>query len=398
MGRPLAYDYSGFLFNGQSFPVWKDDTDAQQFYIMPATTMLATDAQGPQVNVAVCMDEDPPVIDGIGNVVPYFDQGLIEAVKKEYGPRIAVLPVSTAGQVVITNGRATVRGLAVNKPYDATPESYNGMSAEQIAALEKARKAWEEDQVKKPLTSLFDANGGFGIQIPTAVGANIGAGLPIGFTAVGKSYCRVLKTFLDAPGGGVINGQIIYYFIGTTRPWAMQVFADLSKIHSWLSENFSVGAYWAKADIYREIEKLQEQKIIDVKIWDENDQVVTKYGPEKILDKILDKILEAAFNFYPNMTPGKQQAQADGRRWWWWNGSYSRKESIVEINSLFNIKITIMGTSSPIPVSMSIFLRVPKYGKCTPLTNLISQQLRLRDAADTLTQEQIDGIAPLLFK
>ncbi len=398
MGRPLAYDYSGFIYKGRSYPVWKDDTDPSQFYIMPSTTTLAEDQHGPQVNVVVCNDEDPPIIEGIGQLVPYFDDGLMEEVKKEYGPRIAVLPVTTAGQIQIVNASAFVRGLAVNKPWDASPESYEGMSAEQIAALEKARKAWEEDHVQKPLTSLFDSTGGFGIQVPTATGVNIGAAIPFGFVTVGKRYCRVLKGLLDAPGGGVIAGQIVYHFIGTTRPWAIQVTADLSKIHTWLSESFTVGNWWAKADIYREIERLSEKHIIDVKIWDEGDQVVNKYAPEKILDKILEKILNLAFNYYPNMTPTKNQAQAEGRRWWWWSGAYSRKESIVEVNSLFNIKIQIFGASGPIPVSMGLFLRVPKYGKCSDDVRLISQQIRLREMADLVNADQMRTLmVPNLF-
>jgi hypothetical protein len=394
MGRPLAYDYSGFLFKGQSFPVWKDDTDPNQFYIMPATTTLAQDASGPQVNVVVCGEENPPIIEGLGQLVPYFDQELLDAVKKEYGPRIAVLPVTSAGQIQITNASALVRGLAVNKPWDATPESYEGMSAEQIAALEKARKAWEEDHVQKPLTSLLDSSGGFGIQVPTATGVNIGAAIPFGFVAVGKRYYNVIKGLLDAPGGGVIAGQVVYHFIGTTRPWAIQVTADLSKIHTWLSESFSVGYYWAKADIYREIEKLSEKHVIEVKVWDEGDSITTKYAPEKILDKILDKVLNLAFNYYPNMVPNKSQAQAEGRRWWWWNGSYSRKESIVEINSFFNIKIQIFGVSSPMPVTLGLFLRVPKYGKCADDTRLLAQRLRLRDMADQLAVEEMRTLMP----
>lgn len=392
MGRPLAYEYSGFIFNGQSYPVWKDDTDPNQFYIMPSTTTLAQDQHGPQINVVVCNDENPPVIEGVGQLIPYFDQALIEAVKKEYGPRVAVLPVSTAGQIQIVNGSAVVRGLAVNKPWDATRESYEGMSAEQIAALEKARKAWEKDHIQKPITSLFDGGEGFGIQVPTATGVNIGAAIPIGFVAMGRRPVRTLKGLLDAPGGGAISGQVVYHFVGTTRPWALQVTADLSKIHTWLSESFSVGAYWAKADVYREIERLNERHVIDVKVWDENDSVTAKYGPEKILDKILDKILTLAFNYYPNIAPQKNQAQTEGRRWWWWNGSYARKESIVEINSFFNIKIQIFGASGPIPVTMGLFMRVPSYGKCSDEVRLLSQRVRLQEAADQLTMEQMNFI------
>jgi hypothetical protein len=389
MGRPLAYDYSGFIFKGRSYPVWKDDTDANQFYVMPSTTTLAEDQHGPQVNFVVCGDEDPPVAEGIGQLVPYFDDELMTALKKEYGPRIAVLPVTTAGQIQIANGSAYVRGLAVNKPWDATPESYEGMSAEQIAALEKARKAWEEDHVQKPLTSLFGAGGGIGIQVPTATGVNIGAAIPFGMVAVGRRYVRTLKGLLDAPGGGAIAGQVVWHFVGTTRPWAIQVKADLSKIHTWVSESFTVGNWWAKADIYREIERLEEKQIIEVKIWDEGDQVVAKYNPEKIFDKILEKVLALAFNYYPNIAPQKNQAQADGRRWWWWSGSYSRKESIVEISSLFNIKIQIFGVSSPMPVSLGLFLRVPTYGKCNDDVRLISERIRMRELADNLEPDRV---------
>ena len=396
MGRPLAYDYAGFIFKGRSYPVFKDDTDPTQFYIMPSTTTLAEDEHGPQISVVVCNEESPPIIEGLGQLVPYFDEELMEAVKKEYGPRIAVLPVSTAGQIMIVNGSANVRGLAVNAPWDATPESYQGMTAEQIAALNKARAAWEEDGVQKPLTSLFDANGGFGIQIPKATGVNIGAAIPFGFVAVGRRYCNVLKGQMDAPGGGVIAGQVMYHFIGTTRPWAIQVIADLSKIHTWVSESFSVGVYWAKADIYREIERLVEKKLIDVKVWDENNAVTEKYKPEQILDTLLEKILTLAFNFYPNMVPNKNAAQSEVGRWWWWSGSYSRKESIVEINSIFNIKIQIFGASDPIPVSLGLFLRVPSYGKCSDSTKSLSKRLRLQQqlsdgTLDALHIDEIDA-------
>lgn len=387
MGRPLAYEYSGFLFKGTSYPVWKDDTDPDKYYIMPSTTMVAEDATGPQISVVVCGDETPPVIEGVGQLVPYFDAELMEAVKKEYGPRISVLPVSTAGQIQIVNASATVRGLAVNKPWDATPESYEGMSADQIAALERVRKAWENDHVQKPITSLFDNGEGFGIQVPTATGVNIGAAIPIGFVAVGKRPYRVLKGLLDAPGGGAIAGQVVYHFFGTTRPWALQVTADLSKVHTWLSESFSVGYYWAKADIYREIERLSEKHIIDVKVWDEGDQVTAKYKTDQILDKILEKVLNLAFNYYPNMAPQKSAAQAEGSRWWWWNGSYSRKESIVEINSFFNIKIQIFGVSAPMPVTMGLYLRVPKYGTCSDAVRLHSQRAQFREFAESMSLE-----------
>lgn len=392
MGRPLAYEYSGFIYEGRSYPVWKDDTDTGQYYIMPATTTLAEDQHGPQVNVVVCGDETPPVINGVGQLVPYYDNGLIEAVKKEYGPRVAVLPVSTAGQIQIVNANAAVRGLAVNKPWDATQESYEGMSAEQIAALEKARKAWEEHSIQLPLTALIGGEG-FVIQVPSATGSNIGAAIPIGFAAIGRSPYRLLKGMMDAPGGGVISGQVVYHYVGTTRPWAIQVKADLSKIHTWLSQSFSVGYYWAKADIYREVEKLQEDKVIDIKVWDEGDQVVAKYKPEKILDLILERMLTLAFNFYPNISPNKSQAQTEGRRWWWWNGAYSRKESVVEIDSFFNIKITIFGKSEPIPVTMGLFLRIPSYGQCSDEVRIISERHRLAESIYTMEDAQVRNMA-----
>lgn len=389
MGRPFAYQYAGFIHNSRSYPVWQDDTDHEQFYVMPATTTLAEDQDGPQISVVVCGDEDPPVIEGVGQLVPYLDSSLMEALKKEYGPRVSVLPVTTAGQIQIVNTGATVKGIAVNKPWDATPESYSGMSAEQIAALEKARKAWEEDRIQKPLTSLMDSKGGIGIQIPTATGVNIGAAIPFGFVAVGKTYCNRLKGLMDAPGGGVISGQVVYHFVGTTRPWAMHVEADLGKVNSYLSQHFKAGYYWAKADIYKELQRLEEEHIINVTIWDENDQVTTKYQPEQKFDKILTFILEKAFNYYPNMLPKQDQAQADGNRWWWWHGSYARKESIVEVNSLFNIKLKIQGISAPMPVTMGLFLRVPGYGKCSEKVRLMARHFKARELIDTLSDDEI---------
>src|SRR6185369_12037279 len=103
----------------------------------------------------------------------------------------------------------------------------------------------------------------------------------------------------------------------------------------------TVGYYWAKADIYRTLENLQQTNVIEITVWDENDNVTAKYKPEMILDTILQKILDKAFNFYPDIKPVKNQAQADGGRWWWWNGSYSRKESTVNISEIINITMTI---------------------------------------------------------
>ena len=393
MGRPLAYDYSGFLFNGTSYPVWRDDTDSGQFYVMPSTTMVATDAAGPQISVVVCGDETPPIIEGVGQLVPYFDNAFIEAVKKEYGPRVAVLPVSSAGQIMIVNASAMVRGLAVNKPWDASPESYEGMSAEQIASLERVRKAWEEDKLQKPLTSLFDNGEGFGIQVPTATGVNIGAAIPFGFVALGKRPYRVIKGLMDSPGGGVISGQVVYHFVGTTRPWAIQVTADLSKIHSFLSESFGGNYFWAKADIYKEIERLTEKHIIDIKVWDEGDSVTAKYKPEQILDKILEKMLALAFDYHPNMAPNKTAAATEGSRWWWWSGSYSCRESTVAVSSMFNIKIQIFGVSAPMPVTMGLYLRVPKYGECSDDVRVTARRAQLVKVADQLSMQHLDHLS-----
>jgi hypothetical protein len=368
LGRPLAYEYAGFFHDGRSYPVWTDDEDPDRHYVLPPSLEVATDSHGPKISVAVCEAISPPNAKGLGNLIPYIPDDALKAIKQEYGNSVGPLPVSSGGQLMVTAQDAYVRGLAVHKPWISDALTYEGLSPEQKRALREAKRWYEEHNIRVPLTNLIPPEGGMAIEVPTIVGSNIGAEIPIAFTVRGSNQVKMFKTLLDT--GGVLNGQILYHYVGTTRPWKLLVQADLSKVHSYISEHLSAGYYWARADIYRAVERMEQQNIIKITVYDENDNVTGKYKPDKIFDTILSRILDKAFNFYPDIKPEKQQAQAEGRRWWWWNGSYQRRSSTVDISEIINIKITIHGKSEPIPVSIGFFLRVPSYAECED-TNLV---------------------------
>lgn len=404
MGRPLAYEYKGFFFDGKSYPVWTDDTNPKQFYVMPPALEVATDEHGPKVTVSVCESLKTPAIDGLANLVPYISNDLMEALKAEYGNNIAPLPVSTGGQVLIVGPSWTRRGLAVHKPWSVDETSYEGLSPEQIAKLKEIERWYEQDDIQSPLTSVLDKGEGFALEIPKLVGSNIGAEVPIAFVVLGADPVKRLKGLLDAPGGGILNGELLYHYVGTTRPWAIRVKADLARVHQYISENLSVGHFWAKADIYQATERMEAQSIIEITTWDENDNITAKYKPEKIFDTLLNKILDKAFNFYPDIKPEKNQAQESGNRFWWWSGSYQRKSSTVDLKEMINIKITIHGKSEPIPVSSGLFLRVPAYSNCDDRNRLHEMRTDLIRAVNLLPSEdlvrltQTDFLAPHLSR
>lgn len=365
MGRPVAYEYKGFIFKGKMYPVWHDDTDPNQYYVMPPAMTVAEDDAGPKINAAICETIARPSVKGLGMLVPYIPNDLLAALKKEYGPRIAPLPVSSAGQVMVTGVDWWVSGLAVKKPWISDELSYVGLPPEQEAKLKELKKLYDDRNIRAPLTALLPDGQGYAIEMPDAVGSNIGAEVPISFAVLGADNVKEFSALMK--GGGIINGQLVYYYIGTTRPWKLQIKADLSKVHSYISQHLSVGYYWATADIYDAVEKMQQQNIIEITVWDEDDKVTAKYKPEQIFDTILKKILDKAFNFYPNIKPEKNQAQASGKRHWWWHGSYQRKSSTVDVSEIINIKITIHGKSEPIPVSMGFYLAIPpdRIQECT---------------------------------
>jgi hypothetical protein len=368
MSRPLAYEYKGFMYNEQMIAVYSDDEDKNQFYVVPPSLRVATDAQGPKINVSICERLTTPALDGLANLVPYIPQDLMDALKKEYGPKIGPLPVASGGQVLITGANWRIKGIVVDRPWITDELSQEGLSPEQKERLKHLKSSYDNDGIQPALTDTLINGIGWAMEVPTLVGSNIGAEVPISFTALGADSVTRLKSLIDS--GGVVNGEIVYYYIGTTRPWAMQITADLGRVHQYISENLDVGWFWSKADIYREVERMREQQIINITVWDENDAVTGKYKVERLLDMILSKIIDKAFNFYPNIAPNKSQAQAEGRRWWWFSGSYQRRESTVELSSMFNLKMTIHGKSEPIPVSMGLYVRVPKYGKCEPINLL----------------------------
>lgn len=364
MGRPLAYEYKGFMFNGESYPVWSDDTDPDQFYVMPPSLKVASDSSGPKVTVSVCEDIAVPAIDGLANLVPYISQDLLEALKQEYGNRIAPLPVATGGQVLIVGPNWTRRGLAVHKPWEFDNLSLEGLEPEEVQRLKKIKYWFEEEGIQKPLTSALDNGKGFALEIPKLVGSNIGAEVPISFVVLGADEVTRFKGLLDAPGGGVLNGELVYYYVGTTRPWAMQVNADISRVHSFISQNFQASYYWAAAELHDAVERMVEEQIIEFTVWDENDQVTAKYKPEQIFVKLFELIIKHAFDFHKDIKPDRTEAKRSGARGWWWGGSYSRRSSTVDLQGMINIKITFHGKSEPIPVTSGLFLRVPEYGTC----------------------------------
>jgi hypothetical protein len=239
---------------------------------------------------------------------------------------------------------------------------------------------------------LDPEDGGAVFQYPQIVGTNIGAEIPFSFYVRGD-LAHEYKTLLDAPGKAAFNGNINYYYVGTTRPWALEVTADLSKVHSYMNQKFSGGYFWARADVNIAVEELRRQEWINIKVWDENDKVVENYKTEKIVDKLLEKIIEAAFDKHDDVAPDKSEAKDSGQRFWWWSGSYSYKSSSASYSDIFNFRMTIYGKSEPIPVSIGFYVTVPSYGTCTRKLILDDLRYQLRRQIDTLGDEQLFAAA-----
>ncbi|MYE03513.1 MAG: hypothetical protein F4Y00_00840 [Bacteroidetes bacterium SB0662_bin_6] len=245
-----------------------------------------------------------------------------------------------------------------------------GLEPEEKHRLAKIKFWYEEHGIEKPLTSVLDNGKGFALEVPNLVGSNIGAQVPIAFVVLGAEEVRRFKGLLDSPDGGVINGQIVYFYVGTIRPWALHIRADLQRVHRFISQHFEIGYYFAAAEIYDAVEKMRSQQIIDVTVWDENDKITTKYKPEQLFSKLVDLVVNHAFDFHSDIKPDMTVAKAAGKRGWWWSGSYSRRDSTVDVSGMIDVKITIHGKSDPIPVSTSLYLRVPSYATCNDV-NLI---------------------------
>lgn len=395
MGRPLAYEYKGTIYKGKSYPVYKDDTDPKLLYVVPPAMRVATNDDGsPKVNVSVCTSISKHSIKGLAMLEPYLPDDLIKAIKAEYGSDYVVgpLPLSNAGQVMVTDADAFKIGLTVDKPWNGDdPLSTTGMSPEQIQNLKKVRKQYEDygGEVQLPVSALLPPEGGTVYEFPKRVGTNIGAEIPFSFLVRGNDAVKEYKGLLDAPGKAAFNGQIVYYYQGTTRPWSLLVEADMSKIHSYMNAKFAGGYYWAKADINVAVEELRRQEYIKITIWDENDAKTEKYKPEKIVDQLLDKILAAAFDKHDEIKPDKSEAKDTGGRWWWWYGSFSYKGSTAKFSDIFNFRMTIHGKSEPIPVSIGFFVTVPSYGTCDRV--LVAEDMRdqIIKQVYTLDDEQL---------
>lgn len=390
MGRPIAYEYIGYVYKGQTYPVYRDDEDPDLRYVVPPSMRVARDdSNKPKANAAICETIQVPSAKGLGMIVPYLPAGLEEALKKEYNARIAPLPVSSAGQIIALGPDWYIEGIAAEEAWKVDSTSYEGMDPKIVSRFKEAKFLWDTRRIRTPMRKLLDQDEGYYMQIPTLVGSNIGAEIPFSFGVFGKDNVKEFRALLK--GGGILNGEVVYYYVGTTRPWALQVHADISKIHSYLSEAFSVGRWFARADIYRAVEEMKQRSIIEFTVWDENDNVTTKYKPEKIFDTLLTKMLDKVFDFHQDMKPETGQAEAKAERWWWWSGAYSRKSSSVEVSEIINIKIRIFGKSEPIPVSIGYYIDIPKQniGECEDI-NLVDQwQDELLAAAYNATGNQL---------
>lgn len=358
MGRPVAYEYIGYVYKGQTYPVYRDDQDPDLRYVVPPTMRVARDdSNKPKANVAICESIQVPSAKGLGMMVPYLPAGLEEALKKEYNARIAPLPVSSAGQVIALGADWYIEGVAAEEAWKVDNTSFEGMDPKVVAELKKAKLLWDTRRVRTPLRKIVGDEGYF-LQVPTLVGSNIGAEIPFNFGVFGADNVKEFQALLK--GGGILNGEVVYYYVGTTRPWAIQVHADISKVHSYMSEAFSVGRWFARADVYRAVEQMKQRSIIEFTVWDENDNVTTKYKPEKIFDLLLTKILDKVFDFHQDMKPETGQAEAKAERWWWWSGAYARRSSSVDVSEIIDVKIRINGRSEPIPVSIGYYIDIPK--------------------------------------
>lgn len=359
MGRPFAYEYVGYVYKGQTYPVYRDDSDPDLRYVVPPTMKLAKDDAGKvKVNVAICDSLTVPSAKGLGMMVPYLPAGLEEALKKEYNARISPLPVASAGKVIALGADWYIEGIAAEESWKVDNTSFEGMAPKVIQELKKAKFLWDTRQIRTPMRKIV-GDDGYYLQVPTLVGSNIGAEIPFNFAVLGTDNVKELKALLK--GGGIINGEVVYYYVGTTRPWAIKLHADISKVHSFLSQSFNMGNWYAKADIYEAIEKMKQLTIIEITVWDENDAVTTKYKPEKIFDTLLMKIVEKAFDFHADMKPDTSPAASQAsRRWWDWSGAYSRRQSTVDVSEIFDIKIIIHGKSEPIPISIGYYIDVPE--------------------------------------
>lgn len=359
MGRPLAYEYVGFVYNGQTYPVYRDDTDENLRYVVPPSMRVAKDEAGKsKVNIAICETLNVPSVKGLGMLVPYIPAGLEEALKKEYNARISPLPVASAGQVIALGADWYIEGIAAEESWKVDDTSYEGMDPSLVSQLKQAKILWDTRKIRTPLRKIV-GDDGYYMQVPTIVGSNIGAEVPFNFAVFGKDNVKEFKALLK--GGGILNGEIVYFYVGTTRPWAIKVHAEIAKVHSFLSQSFTIGKWYAKAEIYEAIEKMRQSSIIEITVWDENDAITTKYKPEKIFDFLMTAIVEKAFDFHPDMKPATDPAVAKAsNRWWGWSGAYSRRQTTVDVKEIFDIKITIHGKSEAIPVSVGYYVEVPK--------------------------------------
>ena len=382
MGRPIAYEYIGYVYKGQTYPVYRDDQDPDLRYVVPPSMRVARDDKDkPKSNVAICETIQVPSVKGLGMIVPYLPAGLEEALKKEYNARIAPLPVATAGQVIALGSDWYVEGVAAEEAWKVDDTAYTGMDPATVARFKEAKFLWDTRRIRTPMRKLLNQTEGYYLQMPTLVGSNIGAEVPFSFGVYGRDNVKEFTTLLK--GGGVINGQVAFNYIGTVRPWAIQVHADISKVHSYLSEAFSVGRWFARADVYRAIEQMKQLSIINFTVWDENDKVTTNYHPEKVFDTLLTKILDKVFAFHQDKKPETGQAEAKAERWWWWSGAYGRRSSTVDVSEIISVKITIYGKSEPIPVTIGYFVDIAKdsINKCDEINLIDEWQDQIIEAA-----------------
>lgn len=149
MGRPIAYEYVGYIYKGQTYPVYRDDQDPDLRYVVPPTMRVAKDDLGKlKVNMAICETITVPSAKGLGMLVPYLPSGLEEALKKEFNCKIAPLPVASAGQVIALGVDWYIQGVAAEESWKVDSTSFEGMTPDVVTQLKKAKFLYESQGIK----------------------------------------------------------------------------------------------------------------------------------------------------------------------------------------------------------------------------------------------------------
>ena len=364
MVAPLAYAHVGFYdTKGNAYTLVESDTPAAKtFYLIPQQYRSSRGLDGKiDIAVSLCTDTKVPTAVITGFLEPYIPPTVIEEIKAKFGAdiKLAPLPLFSAGRMLLVSGNLETMAITVDDHPETFDDLPQGIPEDVASRMKLAAYKFKKFGIRPALWDLFTSpDNGMGAVYPSIVGTNIGAKVPISIVARGSDNLEILTDQIHK--GAAVVGQISYTYRGTIRPYYLNIRADISKIHQYMSANFKVGSWFASADVYAAVEKLKEQQLIQVEIYDENHQVTTKYNAQQILDKVLTLVLEAAFSSDPKVQAEKQSANAqNGGRFWWSSGGFSFRGSSAEYSRIFNFELKISGVSDPIPLTIGLKLDTP---------------------------------------